>query len=395
MPITTNQTRYRFRSDTLTVDSASVVWPVAENTTWAPSPERGTPFRLRFEVQNSGNTTTGATTWELFVSRNAGAYAQVTTGGTFVQASSAASTDADDTALATRRLTADAGTFVNGRYDETGQIASGLVTLTATTVTELEFGLVFTNSIVAPDTYDFRVYRAGVALNGTYSQTPRVTIATTVAQGQAGGTGAVTADGTGIVIAIADADGFGAAAAEGSGTNFVSANGAAIGAGTASATGVSFFIGVGASSGTGIATATGRAAALVQGAGSGSGSATATGRATFIAQASATATGTASAIGSATGTAQGSATGAGTGAGVSIAPIVAKGVAVGSGVANATGKTIITGVGVAAGHGDATAAGSGIFGARSAINWHCMTGQNDNVILAGRRQKKPDWIAQL
>jgi hypothetical protein len=85
-----------------------------------------------------------------------------------------AGASADNAALSTRRLTSDSGTFVNGQYDFSG--ATGNITLTASSVTELEFGLQLTSDAAYGDTYDFRVYRgASTALN-TYTNTPRVTV---------------------------------------------------------------------------------------------------------------------------------------------------------------------------------------------------------------------------
>jgi hypothetical protein len=166
------QVHYRFRTDASSVETAPT-WGAAEDTTFAPSPQRGTKFRLRFEIQNTGSTTTGAVAWRIFCSRNSGAYAQVTTSGTYVQDADASS-DADDATLSTRRLTSAAGTFTAGKYDESGVTSN--ITMGASSVTELEFGLVFTNAVVKGDTYDFRVYRATSTALETYTVTPRVTI---------------------------------------------------------------------------------------------------------------------------------------------------------------------------------------------------------------------------
>jgi len=194
------QSRFRFRSDTLTVDSGSVVWAAAENTNWVPTPvQQGTPFRLRIEVGNTGSTSTGAQAWNIFVQRNgAGGYAQVTSSGTYVQSSSAASSDADNTSLTVSRLTSDFNTgtpaFVNGQYDNSG--STGNITLgigsTNNQRTELEFGLVLTSSCLAGDFFDFRVYRGTSTALNTYTVTPRVTVtqaaftATSIASGSAG-----------------------------------------------------------------------------------------------------------------------------------------------------------------------------------------------------------------
>jgi hypothetical protein len=173
MPVAAVQTRYRFRSDAATVDAAPT-WAANENTTYFPG--LSTNFRLRFEVQNTGSTSTGAQTWNLFFSRNASAYAQVSVSSSYVQ-SVAASVDADNTALTVRRLTADAGTFVNGQYDSTG--ATGTITLAGSSVSELEFGLVLSGTFVSGDTLDFRVYRGGSTALNTYTQIPRVTVTVT------------------------------------------------------------------------------------------------------------------------------------------------------------------------------------------------------------------------
>ena len=200
MAVNCTQSRFRFRSDTLTVDSGSVVWAAAENTNWVPTPvQQGTPFRLRIEVGNTGSTSTGAQAWNIFVQRNgAGGYAQVTSSGTYVQSSSAASSDADNTSLTVSRLTSDFNTgtpaFVNGQYDNSG--STGNITLgigsTNNQRTELEFGLVLTSSCLAGDFFDFRVYRGTSTALNTYTVTPRVTVtqaaftATSIASGSAG-----------------------------------------------------------------------------------------------------------------------------------------------------------------------------------------------------------------
>ena len=99
MPVAAVQSRFRARTDAGAVD-ATPTWGAAENINYAPPIQRNTPFRLRFEVQNTGTTSTGSQAWLLFVSRNGGAYAQITVGTTFAQSANAG-TDADNTTLAT------------------------------------------------------------------------------------------------------------------------------------------------------------------------------------------------------------------------------------------------------------------------------------------------------
>jgi hypothetical protein len=171
MAVTTVQARFRFRTDSTTVDTAAT-WAAAENTSWTPS-DLSQKFRLRFTINSTGTTATASSAWQLYVSRNGGTYAPVTTTSAFVQ-SADASSSADETAITTNQLTAGSGTRVNGVYDETGATAAKI--LGATSYMELEYGLAFSNPGEG-DTYDFRVYLAGVAL-GTYTVTPRVTVAT-------------------------------------------------------------------------------------------------------------------------------------------------------------------------------------------------------------------------
>jgi hypothetical protein len=129
---------------------------------------------LRFEVQNTGNTAANQT-WAIFMSKNAGAYAAVTqASANGVKSSAAASSSADETAIATRLLTAATGTYSAGIYDNTGVTATK--SLAAAGVTEFEFGLILDYTVLNnADTLDFRVYSGGAVLN-TYTVTPRITV---------------------------------------------------------------------------------------------------------------------------------------------------------------------------------------------------------------------------
>ena len=64
--------------------------------------------------------------------------------------------------------------FTLGQYDENG--ATGVITLAASSVTELEFAVMLTLAALKGDTYDFRVYRGTSTALNTYSNTPRVTV---------------------------------------------------------------------------------------------------------------------------------------------------------------------------------------------------------------------------
>jgi hypothetical protein len=183
MAVAVTQSRYRFRADTLTVDSAAPTWGAAENAAWVPIPiQRGVPFRVRFELFNTGSTSTGAQAWRIFAQKNgAGGYTQVnSTRSDGIQTSTAACVDPDNTALTVARLTNDApGTpaWVNGQIDTNG--ATGNITLGAgnstARKTELEFGLVLTAACAKGDYFDLRVYRGTNTALSTYAATPRVT----------------------------------------------------------------------------------------------------------------------------------------------------------------------------------------------------------------------------
>jgi hypothetical protein len=106
------------------VDTAAT-WAAAENTSWTPS-DLSQKFRLRFTINSTGTTATASSAWQLYVSRNGGTYAPVTTTSAFVQAADASSS-ADETAITTNQLTAGSGTRVNGVYDETGATAAKIL----------------------------------------------------------------------------------------------------------------------------------------------------------------------------------------------------------------------------------------------------------------------------
>jgi hypothetical protein len=173
MAIATIQDRFRIRIDNTAAQGGIPAWFAAENAN--VSLARGDRFRIRFEIQNTGSTTNGSAIMSLMLSRNAGAYAAVTTATSFVKSiDSTNGLSADNSAITTRLLTVDAGTFTSGQYDTTG--ATVALTLAATSVTELEFSVIIDPATaVVGDTLDFRVYSAGAVLT-TYTVTPRVTV---------------------------------------------------------------------------------------------------------------------------------------------------------------------------------------------------------------------------
>jgi hypothetical protein len=75
------QRHYRFRTDALAVNDPSPVWGAVEDT-GGFVPALNTPFRLRFTVTNTGSSNSASSPWRLYLSKNAGAYAQITTTST-------------------------------------------------------------------------------------------------------------------------------------------------------------------------------------------------------------------------------------------------------------------------------------------------------------------------
>src|SRR5262245_60635896 len=83
MAVTLDQTHYRIRTDATAAQGGTPVWAAALDT---PSEIKiGTNFRLRFTVSSTGTTANTTNPWQIYASRNGGAYAAVTTSGTFIK----------------------------------------------------------------------------------------------------------------------------------------------------------------------------------------------------------------------------------------------------------------------------------------------------------------------
>jgi hypothetical protein len=95
------QVHFRFRTDAGAAD-ASPSWGDVEDVDYYPGTSA---FRLRFSLSNVGEQTTGTLNHALYVSKNGGAYAPVTTSSTDGVQSTNASSDADDTLIKVPRLT--------------------------------------------------------------------------------------------------------------------------------------------------------------------------------------------------------------------------------------------------------------------------------------------------
>lgn len=95
------QAHYRFRTDSLAVD-ATPTWGANEDTTFNPASAN---FRLRFSISNSNFLPGIASGYEIYVSRNGGAYQPITTSSQYVR-SVDASVSPEGAAITIPRLTA-------------------------------------------------------------------------------------------------------------------------------------------------------------------------------------------------------------------------------------------------------------------------------------------------
>ena len=175
MAVALQQFSYRLRVDTNAAQGGTPGWMTGQNSN--PASFVNGLVRIRFCIENTGSTSSASTPKEIYVSRNGGAYAPVTTTTNYVQsADGTAGASADNSAITSALLTGASGTFVNGQYDDTGETAAQ--SIGATSYTEFEFGLnLITSAILLGDTYSFRVYDNNVALP-TYTNTPTITITT-------------------------------------------------------------------------------------------------------------------------------------------------------------------------------------------------------------------------
>lgn len=75
---TIEQEYARIRSDTTVADPGTPTWETTENQGAALSWETATTFRIRFVIANTG-TGAGNSPYQIYVSKNSGAYAPITT----------------------------------------------------------------------------------------------------------------------------------------------------------------------------------------------------------------------------------------------------------------------------------------------------------------------------
>lgn len=164
---------FRFYEDGTEAGATAIA---AENANITRYISANSNLLLRYGVQESGSGSFGGATtddYQLQVSKNGGAYANVTTSSTNIKGFDSA--NLTDAAATTSRLSAGTGSFVAG---EIGDV-DGLITdwqLTANNYSDLLFSITVVAADVANgNTLDFKVLRNGVDFN-TYSVTPRITV---------------------------------------------------------------------------------------------------------------------------------------------------------------------------------------------------------------------------
>lgn len=174
------QDHFRIRDDNTAADPGTPNWITTEDQGTAEVINTATMFRIRFVISNTG-AANATSNFDLYVSKNSGSYAAVTTTSNNVQAVDAGdSSSADATALSTGnfQLTAGTGTAAAGEYDEDGSVGANL---SNGNYFEVEYCVSIVYADVADaDTLDFRVYYNGAAMD-SYSVTPRVEVNKTAA----------------------------------------------------------------------------------------------------------------------------------------------------------------------------------------------------------------------
>ena len=162
------QVAFRLRNDDGNETAAS--WVANQNTN--ASLFAGQNYRARFLIDETASRAWTSKTWNLYVSKNAGAYAAIASGQAINYALSGNFAQAADT---TSQLTGGSGTFVtdnNGMCESEGATNSG----TAGYYFEVEFCFQIDAAQAATgDILDLRVYDGTTALT-SYTTTPSITV---------------------------------------------------------------------------------------------------------------------------------------------------------------------------------------------------------------------------
>lgn len=208
MAVNTHQDHYRIRSDTTGFNPGTPIWQTTQDQATPLNWPEALAFRIRFTVSNTGTTNTSINPWSIWVSRNGGAYSQVTTTSAAVRMDPTASTDVGSVTLSStqRLLTAGTGTAANGLATDDNN-ATGALRLSASTYCEFEFGMrLVLGGVNDNDTLDFRVRFNGAVLN-SYTITPRIIVYVDDGIGAAQGDAAAAANGASLFKASGAASG--------------------------------------------------------------------------------------------------------------------------------------------------------------------------------------------
>lgn len=171
---TYNQTRYRGRNDD--GGEASATWKAAVDTAYPINPSLSQSHRLRIGVREETGASDNNTAFRLQYSKNGGAWTDVTTSSSNVQAAS--SSNVSDGTQTTQQITSS--TFAGGELavgdavagDNTGIDFSGL------DVAEVEFSItVVSADVVQDDTIELRVVFDGGTVLSTYNSLATINVA--------------------------------------------------------------------------------------------------------------------------------------------------------------------------------------------------------------------------
>lgn len=144
---------------------SSLTAVAAQDTEYALDPPAAHNRHLRIRVAATSGSAPNTTDWQLKVSHNGGAYANLPASGVVAYADNSLI----DGEVTTEQLTGGSGVFSAGAVSEDGLADN--IGIGSGAYTELLFSLALVGG-TGGDTYDFRVYRDGAALD-TYGVTPR------------------------------------------------------------------------------------------------------------------------------------------------------------------------------------------------------------------------------
>ena len=193
------QQTHRFVSDDAANNSATLIGSNGDDASYAP----GDTIRLRFLIEQAtdGANTDLTVTPQLHYSYNGGSYGII--GGpsdTSFPIRVKSITNITDGNSTTQRI--GSGTFIGGTFEDTASSWGSGATFSSSTASEAEFEIALEIYSGYPglsngDTIDLRIYRSGgTALNGGYTDTPRITVSISSVDHDYTGSGSITTSGS-------------------------------------------------------------------------------------------------------------------------------------------------------------------------------------------------------